>query len=79
MAIFSTLSELEKGDEISVNYDGIIYKYKIEAMLEVSPADIQILSQDSSDSFISLVTCVPPGHPLKPKRLIVRARIIPTT
>ncbi len=79
LAIFSTLAKLEKGNEVSINYDGIVYKYKVEALIEVSPSDIQILEQDTSDSFVSLVTCVPPGHPLKPKRLIVRARIIPAT
>jgi len=46
-------------------------------MLEVLPTDIQVLEQNLSDSFLTLVTCVPPGHPLKPKRLIVRARIVP--
>lgn len=76
IAIFSTLPTLKKGDEIDVNYDGISYKYKVEEMFEVAPTDIQVLEQDSSDSFLTLVTCVPPGDPRKPKRLIVRARIV---
>jgi LPXTG-site transpeptidase (sortase) family protein len=46
-------------------------------MFEVHPTDIQVLEQDESDSFLTLVTCVPPGDPRMPKRLIVRARIIP--
>ena len=46
-------------------------------MFEVSPKDIQVLEQNSSDAFLTLVTCTPPGHPQKPKRLIVRARIVP--
>lgn len=77
MSIFSTLPTLQKGDEIGINYDGIFYKYRVEAMFEVSPTDIQVLDQDTSDSFLTLVTCVPPGDPRKPKRLIVRARLIP--
>lgn len=76
LAIFSTLPTLKKGDEIDVSYDGVSYKYKIEDMFEVLPTDIQVLEQDSSDSFLTLVTCVPPGDPRKPKRLIVRARIV---
>jgi sortase A len=77
LAIFSTLPTLDKGDLIEINYDGISYEYEVEDMFEVSPTDIQVLEQNSGDSFLTLVTCVPPGHPLKPKRLIVRARILP--
>jgi len=46
-------------------------------MFEVLPTDIQVLDQDTTDSFLTLVTCVPPGDPRKPKRLIVRARVVP--
>jgi len=77
LAIFSTLPTLEKGDLIEINYDGISYEYEVEDMFEVLPTDIQVLEQNSGDSFLTLVTCVPPGHPLKPKRLIIRARILP--
>lgn len=77
LAIFSTLPTLETGDAISVNYDGVTYNYKVDNKVEVSPTDLQVLEQDLSDSFLTLVTCVPPGHPLLPRRLIVRARLIP--
>lgn len=77
IAIFSTLPTLKPGDEINVAYDGISYKYRVEEMFEVEPTDIQVLEQDKSDSFLTLVTCVPPGDPRKPKRLIIRARVVP--
>lgn len=77
LAIFSKLPDLDKGDEISVSYDGIIYKYRVEDKFEVLPTDIQVLEQNLSDSFLTLVTCVPPGDPRRPKRLIVRARVVP--
>ncbi len=77
LSIFSLLPTLKEGDEILVDYDGISYKYRVETMFEVLPTDIQVLDQDTSDSFLTLVTCVPPGDPRKPKRLIVRARIVP--
>lgn len=77
LTIFSTLPTLNKGDEIVVNYDGVEYKYRVEDMLEVLPTDLQVLDQDTSDSFLTLVTCVPPGDPTLPMRLIVRARIVP--
>lgn len=77
LAVFSTLPSLAQGDEIKVDFDGVSYSYRVEDMFEVAPTDIQILEQDPSDSFLTLVTCVPPGHPLRPKRLIVRARVVP--
>ncbi|MBI2066333.1 sortase [Candidatus Woesebacteria bacterium] len=76
LAIFSTLPTLKKGDEINVNYDGIAYQFRVEDMFEVAPTDIQVLEQNSADSFLTLVTCVPPGDPRKPRRLIVRARVV---
>lgn len=77
LSIFSTLFQLDEGDDILVSYDGITYYYKVENMFEVKPTDIQILEQSRSESYLSLVTCSPPGHPLKPRRLIVRAKLIP--
>ena len=76
LAIFSTLPTLKKGDEIKINYDGISYKFLVEDKFEVAPTDIQVLEQNSDDSFLTLVTCVPPGDPRKPRRLIVRARVV---
>ena len=77
ISIFSLLPTLKKGDMININYDGVSYTYQVETMFEVLPTDIQVLDQDSTDSFLTLVTCVPPGDPSKPKRLIVRARVVP--
>ena len=77
LAIFSTLPTLEKGDEIKVSFDGVTYRYKVETMFEVLPTELEVLDQNTNDSYLSLITCVPPGHPLKPKRLVVRAKIIP--
>jgi sortase A len=77
LAIFSLLPTLKAGDEVFVNYDGVAFEYKIENLFEVYPTDIQVLQQDPSDSFLTLVTCVPPGDPNRPKRLIARARIVP--
>jgi len=76
LAIFSTLPTLKKGDEINVNYDGVAYQFRVEDMFEVAPTDIQVLEQSSADSFLTLVTCVPPGDPRKPRRLIIRARLV---
>ena len=77
MAIFSTLPELEKGDRIYSTYDQITYTFEVESMFEVRPTDLWILEQNQTDSYISLVTCSPPGDPRKPKRLVVRAKLVP--
>lgn len=77
IAIFSTLHNLEKGDVINIDFDGISYTYRVEEMFEVLPTDIYVLEQGQTDSFLSVITCVPPGHPLKPRRLVVRAKIWP--
>lgn len=76
LSIFSTLPTVEKGDMIYVNYDGISYTYKVERKFEVLPTEISILNQPTDDSYILLITCVPPGHPLKPRRLVIQARIV---
>lgn len=77
LSIFSKLPTLEKGDMILVSFDGVDYQFRVEDKVEVGPTDLQVLEQDVSDSFLSLITCVPPGHPLLPRRLIVRARLVP--
>jgi sortase A len=75
LTIFSTLFKLDKGDKIYVRHAGKLFEYGVSDMFEVGPDDIQILEQNSSGSVLTLVTCAPPGHPAKPKRLIVRAII----
>lgn len=75
MAIFSTLPTLKEGDDIFVEYDGVSYSYVVEELFEIYPSDIEILEQNPADSFLTLVTCTPPGDPRNPKRLIVRARV----
>jgi sortase A len=71
--VFSTLPTLEKGDDIYVEHDGLRYKYIVEEMIVVEPKDVQILEQRFDDSYLTLVTCVPPGTYLE--RLVVRARL----
>ena len=73
MTIFSTLPTIEKGEEILVDYDNIRYTYLVEELKEVPPNDISILAQRYDDSYLSLVTCVPPGTYLR--RLVVKARL----
>ncbi|RJR25893.1 sortase [Candidatus Microgenomates bacterium] len=73
LTIFSTLPTLKVQDEIIVYHNEVTYRYVIENMIEVSPSDISILAQRFDDSYLTLITCVPPGTYLR--RLIIRARL----
>lgn len=71
--IFSYLYKLSPGDKILVNSEGVNYTYKVESVTVVDPDNTTILEQNYDDSFITLVTCTPPGTIWK--RLAVKGRI----
>jgi len=73
-AIFSLLPTLKSGDEILINFDGIMYKYVVYDYFEVSPDEIDILEQRYNRKELTLVTCVPPGTYLR--RGIVKAKLV---
>ena len=56
-----------------VNSAGVNYTYKVESVTVVDPDNTTILEQNYDDSFLTLVTCTPPGTIWK--RLAVKARI----
>src|SRR3989344_5331548 len=60
-SIFSTLPSMKIGDDIYVTYDGVRYRYKVFDMIVTKPTDLSPLEQRFDDSYITLVTCVPPG------------------
>ncbi|MFC1626573.1 sortase [Patescibacteria group bacterium] len=72
--IFSTLPTIEKGDEIFIDYDGITYKYIVEDLVVRDPTDLTALEQLYDNSYITVITCVPPGTYWK--RLNVRAKLV---
>lgn len=59
--IFSFLPSLKIGDEINITYDGISYKYIVYDLEVTVPSDLSALAQRFDDSYLTLVTCVPPG------------------
>lgn len=75
MSIFSLLPQLKENDEIFVHFDGIDYRYRVVAYRVTTPDDVTGLEQRYDDSYITLVTCVPPGTYLQ--RLWVTAKLIP--
>jgi sortase A len=79
--IFSLLPTLKaasdsfSGDEIYLTYDGITYKYQIYDMVVTKPEDLSSLEQRYDNSYLTMVTCVPPGTYWE--RLNVKAKLIP--
>lgn len=71
--IFTFLYKLIPGDEINVDIGNIVYKYKVENITVVDPNNTAVLQQNYDDSFLTLITCTPPGTIWK--RLIIRARL----
>lgn len=72
--IFAHLYKLKIGDEIFASLSNITYKYVINSITVVDPSDSSVLFQPSDDSYLTLVTCTPPGTTWK--RLILKARLV---
>lgn len=71
--IFATAYKLSVGDEVFATVENVTYRYKIFSVTVVDPSDTSIFSQTYDNSYITLVTCTPPGTTWK--RLIIKARL----
>lgn len=71
--IFTYLPSLEKGDKIFVKVRDVQYEYEVYDMFVVNPDQVSVLEQKTDASYLSLITCVPPGTYWK--RLVVRAKL----
>lgn len=71
--IFTYLSSLEKGDKIYVNIGEYEYQYEVTTLFIVKPKNISVLEQKKDDSYLTLITCEPPGTWLE--RLVVTAKL----
>ncbi len=71
--IFTYLPKLEKGDRITVNVNGTEYDYTVYDMFVVKPEQVSVLEQRKDGSYLTLITCVPPGTYWN--RLVVRAKL----
>ena len=72
--IFSFLPSMKIGDEASIHFDNMDYRYIVYDMVVVEPTDLSPLEQKFDDSYLTLITCVPPGTYWK--RLNVKARLV---
>lgn len=71
--IFANAHTLKVGDEIIITVADITYMYKIFNITIVEPEDTGPLAQEYDDSYITIITCTPPGTVWK--RLILKARL----
>lgn len=73
-SIFSTIMTLKNGDEIFLTYDGVKYRYIVQAKTEVQPEDVYILTQQYDARQLKLVTCTPEGTYLR--RGVITAQLV---
>lgn len=71
--VFTYLPSLEKGDTIIVKMGDLEYVYEVFDMFVVKPDHISVLEQKYDASYLTLITCVPPGTFWN--RLIVRSKL----
>jgi sortase A len=72
-AIFATALDTKIGDPINVTVGNKLYRYQVIAMNIVPADDTSYLAQDSNGSYLSLITCTPPGTTWK--RLVIKAKL----
>ncbi len=71
--IFTFLPKLEENDKIYIKIKDVMYEYKIFNIVVVNPDQVSVLEQKTDASYLTLITCVPPGTYLQ--RLVVRAKL----
>lgn len=71
--IFANAYKLQVNDTITATIETVLYTYKIKSILVVDPTDTSVFSQNFDGSYLTLVTCTPPGTTWK--RLILRAQL----
>ncbi len=72
--IFTYLPSLEKGDRIIIHMGDLEYEYEVSEMFVVNPDKVSVLDQNYDASYLTLVTCVPPGTYWK--RLVVKSKLV---
>ncbi len=74
---FRHIHELSKGDVVTVQRRGHIYRYEVTAKKIVDPEDVSVL-EPSSDARLTLITCYPTYYiGPAPDRLVVFLKLMP--
>jgi sortase A len=72
---FRHIYELNRGDVISVERNGRIYRYEVTAKRVVNPSDLSVL-KPSDDRRLTLITCYPTYYiGPAPERLVVFSKL----
>jgi sortase A len=71
--IFANAHTLKVNDTILVTVGNTLYTYKIFNISIVDAEDTSYLSQEYDDSYLTIVTCTPPGTIWK--RLVIKTRL----
>lgn len=71
--IFANAYKLQTGDSFQITIGSVVYTYTIFSISVVDPEDTSVLAQTYDDSYVTLITCTPPGTIWK--RLIIKARL----
>lgn len=74
--VFARLHTLESGDDIIAHVEGINYTYRVISIKIVEPEDFSSLGQEYDASYMTLITCTPPGTTWE--RLTVKAKLVTT-
>jgi sortase A len=70
--IFATVHTLKVGDQIYTTVNAKEYLYTIVSITITTPDDTTMFAQDSDGSYLTLITCTPPGTTWR--RLIIKAK-----
>lgn len=71
--IFANLYKMQIDDTFQTTVNSVIYTYKIFSITVVDPDDTSVLAQTYDDSYVTIITCTPPGTIWK--RLVIKARL----
>jgi len=71
--ICANVYKLSVGDTISVTINGTSYTYKIFSITVVQPDDTSVFIQNYDGSYLTLVTCTPPGTLYE--RLVIKSKL----
>lgn len=71
--IFAKAHTLEVDDTLNVEINNTVYKYRIININVVDADDTSYLTQEFDDSYLTIITCTPPGTVWK--RLIIKSKL----
>lgn len=71
--IFAKAHTLEVDDTLNVEINNTVYKYRIININVVDAEDTSYLTQEFDDSYLTIITCTPPGTVWK--RLIIKSKL----